>query len=265
MQRRLYYGHLSLIDIIFRSPFTLPPGTDLSIVDTRHNNLYKICLVRNLYTFQFRQCLTVLFKFSSIFVILFVASLMAFLDFQSVFTSLFEAFPSCKDVQSAVGQGQKHGYNHGDFYWTWPVILFYSENQYKPQQQHSYSLPRLALLRIANTHQTVDSKLQYKHDIFEYCLQTLSSPNHRPLDTLCRANQLIGFYVMITLRFNKLSHIQQLFTGTYQQNFLLDFCEALKNNVNALRKLQFKYFFVVIVAIAIAIKSKFRMEIKIFQ
>ena len=34
--------------------------------------------------------------------------------FHFVFTSIVDAFPSCKDVQSAMGQGKKHGYNHGD-------------------------------------------------------------------------------------------------------------------------------------------------------
>ena len=53
------------------SQFTLRPGIDLSIADTRNNMPYNIFLVRNLYTFDFRQCLTVLFKFSSIFAVLF--------------------------------------------------------------------------------------------------------------------------------------------------------------------------------------------------
>ena len=45
-------------------------------------------------------------------------------DFHSVFTSMVDAFSSCKDVQSATGQEKKHGYNHGDFYCTWPINFF---------------------------------------------------------------------------------------------------------------------------------------------
>ena len=40
-------------------------------------------------------------------------------DFQSVFSFMVDTFRSCKDLQSAdhgcaVGQGEKHEYNHGD-------------------------------------------------------------------------------------------------------------------------------------------------------
>ena len=42
-------------------------------------------------------------------------------DFQFVFASMVDTFPSCKDVQSAMGQGYKQGYNHGDFCCTWPI------------------------------------------------------------------------------------------------------------------------------------------------
>ena len=44
--------------------------------------------------------------------------------------------------------------------------LLYRENQYKPQQQYSYSLRWLAPSRNANTRQPPDSKLSYKHVIF---------------------------------------------------------------------------------------------------
>ena len=49
-------------------------------------------------------------------------------DFQSVFTFMIDTFPSCKDLQSAdqwsaVRQGEKHGYNHGD-------IMFYMANDF---------------------------------------------------------------------------------------------------------------------------------------
>ena len=36
-------------------------------------------------------------------------------DFQSVFTSIVDAFPVSKDVQRAMGQGWKHEYIHEDF------------------------------------------------------------------------------------------------------------------------------------------------------
>ena len=42
-------------------------------------------------------------------------------------------------------------------------LLLYSDNKYEPKNQHS--CPLLALSRIANTRQTVASKLLYKHDI----------------------------------------------------------------------------------------------------
>ena len=49
-------------------------------------------------------------------------------DFQSVFTFMVDTFPSCKDLQrvdqwSAVGQGEKHGYNHGN-------IMLYIANDF---------------------------------------------------------------------------------------------------------------------------------------
>ena len=49
-------------------------------------------------------------------------------DFQSVFAFMVDTFPSSKDLQSAnqwsaVGQGEKHGYNHGD-------IMLYMANDF---------------------------------------------------------------------------------------------------------------------------------------
>ena len=82
MLRTLYRVHLSIPDIIFRCQFTLPPRTDRSIADTTNSRLYETFLGRNLYTFCFRQCFTVLFKFSMIFVILF------FSQFNGLFRSI---------------------------------------------------------------------------------------------------------------------------------------------------------------------------------
>ena len=51
-------------------------------------------------------------------------------NFQSVFTFMVDTFPRCKDLQSAdqrsaVMQGEKHGYNHGDimFYMTYDFFF----------------------------------------------------------------------------------------------------------------------------------------------
>ena len=84
--------------------------------------------LRNINTFYFRHRLTVFFKFSSIF----VSSVASFWsikkkkirDFQSAFTSMVDAFPSCKYVQSATEQGQKHRYNPEEFCCTAPDIPF---------------------------------------------------------------------------------------------------------------------------------------------
>ena len=82
MLRTHYRVHLSISGIIFRCQFTLPPRTDLSIADTTNSRLYETFLGRNLYTFCFRQCFTVSFKFSMIFVILF------FSQFNGLFRSI---------------------------------------------------------------------------------------------------------------------------------------------------------------------------------
>ena len=108
--------------------------TSLCRVDTPNNRQYKTFLIRNLYTFYFRQCFAASFKFlqSVILFFNFLASLMAFFrsikmkicrNSQSVFTSMVDWFPSCKDVQSAVVQGLKHKYNHGDLCCTWLTIF----------------------------------------------------------------------------------------------------------------------------------------------
>ena len=112
MQRILCSVHLSIADIIFRSQFTLPPRTELYITDTSDSRPYKALFVTNLYTFYFKRFIVSLKLFSII--ILFFSQFNGFFrnismkigrDFQSVFTSMFYAFSSCKDVQSAMGQG----------------------------------------------------------------------------------------------------------------------------------------------------------------
>ena len=125
MQRTLNSGHLSIVDIIFRSQFTSPPRNDLSLADTSNNGPHKIFLARNLFSFYFRQCFIVLFKFSSIFVILLFSQFNSLFssikkkirwDFQSVFTAMVDVYPSCKDFQCAMRQRQIYGHNQGDFY-----------------------------------------------------------------------------------------------------------------------------------------------------
>ena len=134
------------------------------MVDTSiSSRSYKIFPVRSLYKFYFRQCFTVLFKFSSIFPILFFRQFYGLFrsmkkkthtDFKSVFTSTVDAFPNCKDVQSAIIQVQKHEYNHGD-------ILLYTANNLFFTVRNSNCW--LSLSCIANTLQPVASKLLYNH------------------------------------------------------------------------------------------------------
>ena len=128
MQWTLYSRYLSIADIIFRSQFTLPPITDLSIADAPNNRPYKTFLVRNLYAFYFRQFFTVSLKFSSIFVFLFFSQFNNLFRFITIKTrgdfTMVDAFPSCKNIQSGMGKGQKHEYNHGDFCCTWPITSY---------------------------------------------------------------------------------------------------------------------------------------------
>ena len=74
-----------MMDIIFRSQFTLPPRTDLSIADTPNNRPYKTFLVRNLYTFYFRQCFKISFKFILFKIILYYSFNLYFSQFNGLF------------------------------------------------------------------------------------------------------------------------------------------------------------------------------------
>ena len=65
-------------DVIFRSQFTLPPITDLSIADTPNNRAFKTFSVRNLYTFYFTQCFMVSLRFLQSLLFHVLSSLMAF-------------------------------------------------------------------------------------------------------------------------------------------------------------------------------------------
>ena len=166
MQRTLYSGHLSIADIIFRSQLTLPSRTDHSIADTPNNRPYKTFLVRNLYTFYFGQCFTILFDFFSIFVRLFRSIKMKNCRyFQSVFTSMIDVFSSCEDVSAQWDKDRNMDIimeisaAHGQ------PPLPQSVNQYTLQKQHSCPILWLALSHITNVRQKVAFKLTYKQYI----------------------------------------------------------------------------------------------------
>ena len=100
-------------NIIFRSQFTLSPASDPSIAATHNSRQYQTFLVRNLYTFYFRQCSTVSFKLSWIFVTLFFSQFNGQFrytkikiprDLKSLFTSIVDVFLNCKNFQSAMEQ-----------------------------------------------------------------------------------------------------------------------------------------------------------------
>ena len=70
MQQTLYRVHLSIVDVIFRSQFTLP--LKLTPLQRTHPiTSRQIFLVRNLYTYYFKQSFIVSLKFFSIIFILF--------------------------------------------------------------------------------------------------------------------------------------------------------------------------------------------------
>ena len=130
MQWVFYSGYLSTVDIVFRFQLTIPPITELSIAETPNNRSCKTFLVRNFYTFYFRQSFTAQLKFPSMFVSLFLWQFdglfrftkMKFIrDFLYAFKFMVDAFPEAKMSKAPWGQGQKHKYNHGDFCCTWPT------------------------------------------------------------------------------------------------------------------------------------------------
>ena len=109
--KSLRSGHF-IADIIFKYQYISPPRNDLSIADTPNNRTYKKFLIRLLYTFYFRQFLQFHLIFLRSLSFYFLTSLMALSiknqisrDFQSVFASMIDAFLSCKDIQSVIGQG----------------------------------------------------------------------------------------------------------------------------------------------------------------
>ena len=91
--------------------------------------------LKDFYTFYFRQCFAVPFKFSSVFPILFFSQFDGYFrsikikicrDFQFVFTSTIDMFSSCKDVQNVTEKRQKQGYKHGDILLHMANHLFFT-------------------------------------------------------------------------------------------------------------------------------------------
>ena len=152
MQRTLYSEHLSTVDIIFCSQITLPPR----ILDSGDVQ-YDVFLAEMCIHFTFDN---ILFKFSSIFVILlfkqfllfyFLSSFLLFYFFRSfllfyflrsflLFYSLSRLFQVHENVaisnqysslwltcvpvakmSKAVGQRQKYGCNNGNFCYIWTI------------------------------------------------------------------------------------------------------------------------------------------------
>ena len=83
-------------------------------------------------------------------------------DFQSVFTSMFNAFSSCKEVQSVMGRDRIMEQS-SRFQFHMANKLFFTQE--KRQQQHSCPLFWLAFSHITNNRQPETFKLSYKHDI----------------------------------------------------------------------------------------------------
>ena len=76
------------------------PHYPLELTPNSRDVQYKAFLARNVHSFYFWQCFTVLFKFSWVFVVLWKCS-----DFWSTFILMVDMFSSCKDIQSSMGQG----------------------------------------------------------------------------------------------------------------------------------------------------------------
>ena len=103
-----FIANTSTVDITFRSQITLLPRTDFSIADTSNVRHF----LQEMYIhFTFDNVLQFRLSFLGPLLFYFLASLMSFSvpwkcrDFQSVFISMVDVFSSCKDVQSAMGQG----------------------------------------------------------------------------------------------------------------------------------------------------------------
>ena len=126
MQRTLYSGQFSILDIIFRSQLTLPTRTDLPMADTSNIRqfLEEICIhftLDNVLHFRLSFLRYLLFyffsKFNGFFSSMKMQGLYICRNFQSVFISMPDVFSGCKDAKSAMGQ--RYGYNHGDFSCAW--------------------------------------------------------------------------------------------------------------------------------------------------
>ena len=117
------------MDVIFRSQLTLLPGSELSIEDTSNNRSYKIFLVTSWYIFYFRKCFIVPLKFSLTFIILLFSQFDGLFTsikiktrrhFQSVFTSIVDAFSCCKVFKEQWDRNRNIDKIMEIFCWIWP-------------------------------------------------------------------------------------------------------------------------------------------------
>ena len=149
MQRTLYRVRLSIADIIFRSQFTLPPKLT-PLQRTYPITGRKTFLVRNLYTYYFKQSFIVSLKFSSIIVILFTFSGSQREIFAGI-SSLHSPPWLTRFTFENMSKAQRNRDRRDALLHMANYFFFYSENQYKPQQQYSLPLRWLTFPRIANT------------------------------------------------------------------------------------------------------------------
>ena len=160
--------------IPFRSQLTLIPRTDLSIADASNiwHFLKNICIhfsLDNVLQFRLSFLRSLLFYFSAI--------LMAFsgpwkcrgFKFVGIFSPYSSLWLTCFPVAKMFKAQWDRDRNldiiieisvvHGQ------PLLLYSENWREPRKQRSCPLNWLALSHVRNNHQSVSSKLSYKHDI----------------------------------------------------------------------------------------------------
>ena len=132
MQRTLYSGHLSQ-----PTTFLGPNSHYLCRADTLNNRQYKTFLVRNLYVFYFRQCFAALFKFSSIFVILFFSKINALFRSKIPYSPpQLTGFPVAKMSEAQwVRDRNMNTIMDISVAYDQPPLL-YSEYQYQPLIQH---------------------------------------------------------------------------------------------------------------------------------
>ena len=106
-------------------------------------------------------------------------------DFRSVFTSMAETFPSCRDVKSAMRQGNKHGYKSERFLLHMVNHLFFIVRTTTNHHSNSILVHFVGWLFLAL--QTLANQWlpNYHKNIFSNILSLDSFfSQHRPLDIL---------------------------------------------------------------------------------